>query len=161
MTAGAHLAVEPAAYCYPLRRIKVFGRSDTASMHRDRTIAETFQQRIDRLCVRRVGRDIINAEIDECGRKDEQECCQHTDERPTRPVSPKRFLVHSHLLAISCVVRLRNRAARLRQSSWWWDHRHLLVRSCGSCPSLHRRTRRFRVSAKHKCELQYIMRHSY
>src|SRR3546814_9149408 len=56
-----------------LRRIKVFGRSDTASMHRDRTIAETFQQRIDRLCVRRVGRDIINAEIDECGRKDEQE----------------------------------------------------------------------------------------
>src|SRR3546814_1812873 len=56
MTAGAHLAVEPAAYCYPLRRIKVFGRSDTASMHRDRTIAETFQQRIDRLCVRRVGR---------------------------------------------------------------------------------------------------------
>src|SRR3546814_9069302 len=76
----------------------------------------------------RVGRDIINAEIDECGRKDEQECCQHTDERPTRPVSPKRFLVHSHLLAISCVVRLRTRAARLRQSSWWWDPRPLLVR---------------------------------
>src|SRR3546814_13518123 len=47
MTAGAHLAVEPAAYCYPLRRIKVFGRSDTASMPRDRTIAETFQQRIE------------------------------------------------------------------------------------------------------------------
>src|SRR3546814_19575694 len=109
MTAGAHLAVEPAAYCYPLRRIKVFGRSDTASMHRDRTIAETFQQRIDRLCVRRVGRDIINAEIDECGRKDEQECCQHTDERPTRHVSTQRFLVPRHIPAISCFLRLSTR----------------------------------------------------
>src|SRR3546814_9532148 len=99
-----------------LRRIKVFGRSDTASMHRDRTIAETFQQRIDRLCVRRVGRDIINAEIDECGRKDEQECCQHTDERPTRPVSPKRFLVHSHLLAISCETRIGSCRERVCQT---------------------------------------------
>src|SRR3546814_11861124 len=82
--------------------------------------------------------------------KDEQECCQHTDERPTRPVSPKRFLVHSHLLAISCVVRLRTRAARLRQSSWWWDPRHLLVRSRRSCPSSHRWTRRNRGGTDRK-----------
>src|SRR3546814_15936316 len=80
MTAGAHLAIEPAACGHALLYIKVSGHSDTAGMYRDRTIAEAFQQRIDRLCVRRVGRDIINTEIDECGRKDEQKCCPHTEE---------------------------------------------------------------------------------
>src|SRR3546814_11447771 len=54
MTAGAHLAVEPAAYCYPLRRIKVFGRNDTASMHRDRTDRKSTRLNSSHSCASRM-----------------------------------------------------------------------------------------------------------